>query len=568
MKNKDENTLNTAISPEESEFDKTALLHPNTLLIHDEDEDEDESEANARLNLMINTIPLVVTYWSADYSLKKANQYALDFYGKHSLENSISFVFDELLKGTDWFERLDEIFLNGSGSFHFKDGLSYFWEVEGVRTTYKGEVVVVTYGKHVTHTVELQAEQRRREVAEESSKAKSMFIANISHEIRTPMNSIIGYSELALDDEIPNNTREHLQRILSSARWLLDIVNDVLDISKIESGLLEFEKTTFDLNAIMQQCKQVILSIIGDKKIDLKFNVDYSVLNGKHFVGDPVKINQICINILSNAVKFTNDGGSIRANVVAKDTDNNNATISFEFVDTGVGMTEEQMTRIFEPFMQVDSSTTRAHDGTGLGLAISKRLVNAMGGELVVQSRPQIGSTFSFSITLPTKEMKNDDLNKTYTIDSFLTKPFFKKGEVLVVDDNEMNLGVACEHLIRVGLTPTVARNGKDAVDKVKHRLENGEAPYQLILMDFHMPIMDGKEAATIISSWNTGTPILAMTADASVISNASLLVEYGICECLGKPFTAQELWHCLINYFEPEAQDNFEPKVEPKVQN
>ena len=554
MNNKNENALKAAIPSEDAASAKKSFLRPNELLF--QDADESESEANARLNLMINTIPLLVTYWSADYTIKKVNQYALDFYGNDSLEEGVPDVYEVILKGTEWFERLDEIFLNGSGSFHYKDGLSNFWEVEGVRTTYNGEVVVITYGKHVTHILELQAEQRRREVAEESSKAKSIFIANISHEIRTPMNSIIGYSELALDDEISDNTREHLQRILTSAKWLLDIVNDVLDISKIESGLLQFEKTTFDIDVLMQQCKQIILPIVGDKEIDLGFNVDSSVLNGKHLIGDPVKITQICINILSNAVKFTNAGGSIRTNVVAEDAANNNATISFEFSDTGVGMTDEQMTRIFEPFMQADSSTTRAHDGTGLGLAISKHLVNAMGGELIVKSKSGVGSTFSFSITLPTKSVGTENLNKLFKVNPVLPKPFFKKGEVLVVDDNEMNLDVACEHLIRVGLTPTVARNGKEAVDEVKHRLDTGKTPYDLVLMDFHMPVMDGKEASSIISGWNVGTPIVAMTADASVMSSTSLLVDYGISECLGKPFTAQELWQCLINYFEPEAQN------------
>jgi len=529
---------------------------------------EAEREANDRMNLMINTIPLVVTYWGADHSLKGCNQFALDFYGKKTLEEDYEQVYSEVLKDTIWFDKLDEIFETGSASFIFEDGKHNFWEMEGVRTTYNGEDVVVNYGKNITRLQELQAEQRRREVAEESNRAKTMFIANMSHEIRTPINSILGYSELALGTASITSTHEYLERIVSNSKWLIDIVNDVLDISKIESGLLELEEIPFSIHNLAERCQSLILPSAREKDVNLNFNVESSNLNGKQLLGDPTKICQVCTNILSNAIKFTNNGGAVVANFAISELDNGMYSLKFESRDTGIGMTQDQTSRIFDPFMQADSSTTRKYGGSGLGLAIVKRLVEAMGGELQVQSTPGLGSKFSFTINVTAKVIEKSTFDSPSGKTEILTMPVFEKNEVLVVDDNDMNLGVASEHLRRVGLIPTVATNGKMAIEKVKQRIDTGEAPFALILMDIHMPAMDGKEAASVITGFNIGTPIVAMTAETSILTEDALYANYGMDGYLSKPFTSQEIWHCLLKYLKPIVTADNNNQSNPKLDN
>ena len=520
-----------------------------------------EREASDRISLMINTIPLIVTFWGQDHSLVTCNQYALDFYGKkEDSDKSISEryppVRENVLVGTDWFERLDEVFETGAASFIFEDGVSNVWEMEGVRTTYNGDNVVVMYGKNITQLRELEAEQKRREIAEESNRAKTMFIANMSHEIRTPMNSILGYSELALESTQERVTSEYLNKIATNSKWLLDIINDVLDISKIESGLVEFEEIPFSIRSLAERCQSLIMPGATDKNIKLSFNVDSSELKGKRLIGDPTKLGQICTNILSNAIKFTDDGGTVNVTIVAKKLSDDRFVFSFESIDTGIGMTKEQVSRIFEPFTQADSSTTRKYGGTGLGLAIAKRLVEAMDGEIHVESFPGAGSKFSFIISLPAIDVEKTIEGGKNKSGEILSRPTFENREILVVDDNEMNLGVACEHLRRVGLTPVVATNGREAISKVQQKIDAGDAPYALILMDIHMAVMDGKEAASIIAGLNIGTPIVAMTAETIVPVEDAPYADYGMTGYLSKPFTSQQIWRCLLKYLQPVQDD------------
>ena len=515
-----------------------------------------EREANDRMNLMINTIPLVVTHWAQDHSLLACNQFAMDFYGLDSLEEGYPKVRERVLVGTDWFERLDEIFEKGALSYIYEDAESNIWQMEGVRTTYNGENVVVTYGKNITQVRELEAEQKRREIAEESNRAKTMFIANMSHEIRTPMNSILGYSELALESAA-GVTREYLDKITTNSKWLLDIINDVLDISKIESGLVEFEEIPFNIRSLAERCQSLIMPSATDKNIKLSFNVDSSILKGIRLIGDPTKISQVCTNILSNAIKFTDNGGAVIVTIGVKKLDEERCELNFECKDTGIGMTEEQVSKIFEPFMQADSSTTRKYCGTGLGLTIAKRLVTAMGGELCVESFPGLGSKFSFTIVLPSIMVEKTMEGGKHRSGEILYRPIFESMEVLVVDDNDMNLGVACEHLRRVGLTPVVATNGREAISKVQQKIDKGDIPYALILMDIHMAVMDGKEAASIIAGLNVGTPIVAMTAETMVPLEDAPYADYGMMGYLSKPFTSQQLWHCLLKYLQPVNRDD-----------
>ncbi|MCL1863249.1 MAG: ATP-binding protein [Defluviitaleaceae bacterium] len=387
--------------------------------------------------------------------------------------------------------------------------------------------------------------QQALEESQAASKAKSAFIANTSHEIRTPMNSIIGYAELALDDTISDETREHISNVISGAKWLLNIINNIMDFSKIESGGLELERVSFSVNKITDHCLSLLKPTALSKSIKLNLRTDLSP--DKRFIGDPTKLSQVIINLLSNALKFTHEG-SVTLLVSTIDTKSDDVTLKFEVKDTGIGMTEEQVSKVFEPFMQADPSTTRKYGGTGLGLAIAKRLIEAMGGELDVESTENKGSAFSFALVF--KAAKEIEFSATLADEkATIEKPSFDKGEILIVDDIAMNIGVTSTHLQRVGLSCFVAKNGKEAVEMVKSRAESGKKPYDLIFMDIHMPEMDGREAAAIINELNTGTPVIAMTAGNLSQTEEASYKNCGMVDYISKPFTSQELWKLLIKY-------------------
>jgi CheY-like chemotaxis protein len=378
------------------------------------------------------------------------------------------------------------------------------------------------------------------------------------------MNSIMGFAELAIDSESMTETNGYLGKISDSTKWLLRIINDILDISKIEAGKMELERVPFNLHEVFSRCQSVILPEVKEKGLDLSIYVEPSI--GKKIIGDPVRLYQVLMNLLANAVKFTNTG-TVKFSSTIKKSDENTTTLYFEVKDTGIGMTPEQIKKIFDPFTQADSSTTRDYGGTGLGLAIAQNIVELMNGKLKVESTPGVGSVFSFELTFDTVDAPDDTLDqKKFNI---LEKPHFD-GLVLICDDNSLNQQVICAHLARVGLQTKTAENGKVGVEMVKKRMDNNEEPFDLILMDMFMPVMDGMEASAKIMALETGTPIVAMTANV-MVSEVEKYKKHGMPDCLGKPFTTQELWHVLLKYFtpirnEPISADDFDNEGQQKM--
>jgi len=382
--------------------------------------------------------------------------------------------------------------------------------------------------------------------------AKSVFLANMSHEIRTPMNSILGFAELALDDDIPSRTREYLGKILENTEGLLQIINDILDISKVESGKMELEQIPFDIHEILTSCRTLIMPKAVEKGIMLYFYAEPSV--DRLLLGDTTRLRQVFVNLLSNAIKFTNTG-TIKVLAEVRNKTDKSLTMYFEVKDTGIGMTHEQIEKIFEPFMQAESGTMRKYGGTGLGLSITKNIIELMGGRLSVESTPGIGSKFYFTLIFTTLNITEDEKSRKKIPLDEIEKPAFE-GEVLLCEDNAMNQQVICEHLARVGLKTIVAWNGRLGYDLVRKRMLSDEKQFDLIFMDMHMPVMDGLEASAKIMSLNQNIPIVAMTANV-MSDDRTIYVKSGLKDCVGKPFTSQELWRCLLKYLTPVTKES-----------
>jgi PAS domain S-box-containing protein len=413
-----------------------------------------------------------------------------------------------------------------------------------------GNIVGVTgTTDDITEIVRLNRELKEAlEAAKAASRTKSAFLANMSHEIRTPMNSIIGFSELALDCNLSEEPKSYIRLIMENSTGLLQIINDILDVSKIEAGKMALEHIPFDIHDIFELCRSATIPKAMEKGLQLHFYAEPFI--GKRLVGDPTRLRQVFINLISNSVKFTNSG-IVKASATVISEAPGAIVMHFEVRDSGIGMTAEVMKRVMEPFTQADHSTTRKYGGTGLGLSIVKNLVELMGGELLIESTPGIGSRFSFNLIFDTVDVLNapDEGEPEYAGDD-LAKPDFD-GEVLVCEDNRMNREVIRKHLERVGLQITLAENGKVGVDTVKGRAERGKKPFDLIFMDINMPVMDGLEAAALISALGVKTPVVAMTANI-MPSDKELYERSNMRDCIGKPFTSQELWHCLLKYIKP----------------
>jgi len=517
-------------------------------------------EAEQRTKVMIDSSPMCISIWDRNYKIIDCNQEVVRLFevsDKQTFIDGVNTIFtpeyqpcgrlsSEMAK--EW---IDGAFAEGYRSFEWmhntSSGEPLPCEVFLIRAEYQGDFTIASYVRDLREHQKLIDEMRKSEIAIEANKAKSEFLANMSHEIRTPMNSIVGFSELALDDDISDKTKNYLENILENSDWLLHIINDILDISKVESGKLDLEKIPFDLHQLFIACRAMILPKADEKGLMLHFYAEPSI--GKKPLGDPTRLRQVLVNLLSNAVKFTNSG-IIKVQAVITHICEKSVVIYFEVKDSGIGMTPEQIEKVFAPFIQAESGTTRKYGGTGLGLTITNYLVELMGGMLTVESTPGVGSKFGFELSFDTIDVSKDDLSESNIVLNEMDKPTFE-GEILLCEDNSMNQQVISEHLTRVGLKTVIAGNGKIGVDMVKERLEKGKKQFDLIFMDMHMPEMDGLEAAAKIIELNVNVPIVAMTANI-MAGDREIYRKSGMVDYVGKPFTSQELWRCLMKFFTP----------------
>lgn len=397
--------------------------------------------------------------------------------------------------------------------------------------------------------------EEKNEVAREALEAKSNFLANMSHEIRTPMNAIYGMAELLEERDIGREEKEYIATIKRSSENLLSIINEILDFSKVDSGKMEYIAEPYVLTNMVQDVTTIIGFRIKDKHIKLITEIDERI--PRELIGDEVRIRQILINLMNNAVKFTNQG-TITLKMGWKPINETEGELQFAVVDTGIGISEENVGKLFTAFGQLDTKKNRNVEGTGLGLAICKRLVDGMHGEIGVRSKLKEGSTFCVSLpqkvydSRPCEYKANENFlpsNKDQQV-NFIAP----KAKVLIVDDNKVNLQVAKELMKLFGFDATTVESGKEAIDRVEKHL----VTYDVIFMDHMMPFMDGVEATRFIrqlpGEYAQKVPIVALTANA-IKGVEQQFIDAGMNDYLSKPIRLEQLATLLRRYIPKKKQ-------------
>jgi len=420
------------------------------------------------------------------------------------------------------------VYLMGSAAVLYDSAGNVFGAIESIRDI----------------TEKKEAEDRlieAKEAAEAAVRSKSEFLANMSHEIRTPLNAVLGLTGLLLNSDLTAQERDYVETVRSSGNTLLSVINEILDFSKIEGGKMELECQPFHLRECISVAVDLVKAAADQKGLVLKHDLDESI--PAYFKGDVTRLRQVLVNLLGNAVKFTHTG-TIEVSVTAKPIQTANSRqyeLHFSISDTGIGIPEEKVDRLFQSFSQIDSTITRKYGGTGLGLAISRRLVELMGGEIWVVSQPGLGSTFHFTILAEeVEEISIPADSCAVRAKTAARRETARPLRILLAEDNAVNQMVAIQMLKRLGYSADVAGNGLEVLQAIERQ------PYDVVLMDVQMPEMDGLVAAQEIRKlWPKGPRIIAITAYA-LKGDRERCLAAGMDDYISKPIVIEELRRVL----------------------